>query len=196
MKIGYARVSTSEQDPELQITALKAEGCERIYVDRISGATKNRPELDAMMAALRHGDTVVVWKLDRLGRSVRNLIDLVETFHQTGVDFVCVTDKIDTSTAAGRLFFTIAGAFAEYERSIISERTLAGLAVARKHGRVGGNRPKLNSSRQAQARAMLGQDIPIRDICDTLGVSRQTLYRYIPGGRSAVEGTNQEAVSC
>ena len=133
MKIGYARVSTLDQKLELQISGLEKYGCERIFEEKKSAA-KERPELDKMVAQLRKGDVVVVWKLDRLGRSLRHLVNLVGSFKEMGVQFVSLNDNIDTTTSQGRLMFNLFATFAEFERELISERTKAGLANARAHG--------------------------------------------------------------
>ena len=183
MQIGYARVSTFDQDLSLQRDALEATGCERIFADTISGAKANRPQLAAACDHLRAGDTLVVWRLDRLGRSLSELIDLMTQLHKEGIAFRSLTEQIDTTTSGGKLIFHIFGALAEFERELIRERTQAGLAAARARGRKGG-RPKLLDKRKvAMAQALYDSgEHSIKDICQTLGVSRATLYRYIKVG--------------
>jgi DNA invertase Pin-like site-specific DNA recombinase len=141
--IGYARVSTTDQKAELQVDALTAAGCDRVFTDKASGSLASRLQLDRMLDQLRPGDVVVVWRLDRLGRSLKNLIAMVEDLAERGVGFRSLTESIDTTTANGKLFFSIMGALAEFERELIRERTLAGLEAARARGRVGGRPPKI-----------------------------------------------------
>ena len=183
MKLGYARVSTDDQSLDLQLDALRQAGCEKIYQERASGSRDDRPQLAALLAALQPGDSVVVWKLDRLGRSTRHLIDLVNQFQQQQVDFVCLTLGVDTSTSMGRLVFTIFAGFAEFERELIRERTNAGLAAARARGRQGGRRPGLTPEQQKKARAarMLydARQLRAEEIAEQLGISRSTLYKYL-----------------
>src|SRR5664279_784631 len=152
--IGYARVSTDDQSAALQEDALKQAGCIRVFTDHASGAKASRPELDKMLDQLRPGDVVVVWRLDRLGRSLKNLIALVETLADRGVGFRSLSESIDTTTANGRLFFSIMGALAEFERDLIRERTHAGLAAARARGRVGGRPSVMNAKKIATARKL------------------------------------------
>jgi DNA invertase Pin-like site-specific DNA recombinase len=182
MLMGYARVSTTDQNPDLQIDALKHAGCERIFTDTISGAKTQRPELDRLMQSLRSGDTVVVWRLDRLGRSLQHLIALVQELDQQGVGFRSLTESIDTTTSGGKLIFHIFGALAEFERNVIRERTKAGLDAARLRGRTGGRKPHpvlSNPKHLAVARKLYANQTPIEDICATLKVSRSTLFRYL-----------------
>ncbi|MEP1781632.1 recombinase family protein [Reichenbachiella sp.] len=182
MKIGYARVSTQDQKLELQIAELEKYGCEKLYKEKKS-AIKERPELDKMLAHLRSGDAVVVWKLDRLGRSLRHLIDLVALFKEKKVDFISLNDNIDTTTIQGRLIFNIFASFAEFERELISERTKAGLKAAREKGRVGGRKPGLTDAAKTKAWAAhhLAQqaELSATDIIKQLGVSKATYYRYL-----------------
>jgi DNA invertase Pin-like site-specific DNA recombinase len=180
MLIGYTRVSTTDQSPQLQLDALKAAGCGRIFTDTVSGAKSERPGLTEALSYVRAGDTLVVWKLDRLGRSLQHLIATITHLHNRGVGFRSLTENIDTTTSGGKLIFHIFGALAEFERDIIRERTTAGLAAARARGRNGG-RPKLLSPRQlAHAQALYNDKTnSIADICKTLGISRATLYRSI-----------------
>ena len=183
MKFGYARVSTKEQVLDLQIDALKKAGCKKIYQEKITGAKADRPELLKMTSQLREGDTVIVWKLDRLGRSLRDLVNLIEKFNAQGVGFLSLQDNIDTTTPTGKLTFHIFAALAEFERDIISERTKAGLAAARARGRKGG-RPK-GLSKKAQDKARLAeslykeQKLTIAEVCEHLHISKPTLYRYL-----------------
>ncbi len=178
MLIGYARVSTEDQSLELQLDALSQAGAGKVFTDKIS-AIKTRPGLDEALAYARESDVLVVWKLDRLGRTVKGLIDLVETLQKRGVEFRSLTDGIDTSTAAGRFFFHVMAALAEMERELIRERTNAGLAAARARGRQGGRRPKMTSSKITAARQLLDAGRPAQEVADNLGVSRATLYRSL-----------------
>ena len=178
MRIGYARVSTEDQLLDRQIDALRAAGCERIYAEKITGKSKSRPELDRMMDAIREGDTVVVVKLDRIGRNTKHLIDLAESFDRSGVDFVSLGDSIDTRSATGRLFFSILAAIAQFEADLNSERTKEGLAAARARGRIGG-RPKVDSEAIERALRMYASGtFSLAEITDMTGVSKTTLYRY------------------
>ncbi|KZQ82615.1 DNA-invertase, partial [Enterobacter roggenkampii] len=155
MLIGYVRVSTNDQNTALQRNALDSAGCELIFEDKMSGKTSERPGLKKVLRTLSEGDTLVVWKLDRLGRSMRHLVTLIEDLRSRGVNFRSLTDSIDTSTAMGRFFFHVMGALAEMERELIVERTRAGLAAARQQGRIGGRRPKLTVQQWAQAGRLL-----------------------------------------
>lgn len=183
MKIGYARVSTKDQSLNLQIDALKKAGCKKIYSEHISGAKSDRPKLQEMITHLREGDSVVVWKLDRLGRSLRDLVNLVSQFQESGIGFLSLQDYIDTTTPTGKLTFHIFAALAEFERDIISSRTKAGLEAARARGRKGG-RPK-GLSKKAQDKARLAESLyvekerSISEICNHLDISKPTLYRYL-----------------
>ena len=189
MLVGYARVSSRDQNPDLQLDALKGAGCERVFVEKASGANRDRPELRAALDYARKGDTLVVWKLDRLARSTRQLIETVEDLQTRGIGFRCVTqNEIDTTTAGGRLVFTIFGAIAEFEREIIRERTRAGLEAAHARGRKGGRPKGLTDADLKIARTLLrDRDITVADVARQLGVAPATLYRHIPGGRAAVE---------
>jgi len=179
-KIGYARVSTLQQDEALQLDALPAAGCDRIFVDKASGKLESRPALDDLLAQARRGDSLVVWRLDRLGRSLRHLIDVVADLERRGVGFVSLTESLDTTTPGGRLLFHLMGALAQFERELIRERTLAGLAAARTRGRTGG-RPtvwtedKLRTAQVMQASG--GYDVT--SIAKVLGVSRASVYRAL-----------------
>ena len=183
MKIGYARVSTKDQKLEMQLKALKSHGCELIFKEKKS-AVKERPELDAMIDQLRKNDQVVVWKLDRLGRSLRHLVNLVNKFNEMGVQFVSLNDNIDTTTAQGRLMFNLFASFSEFERELISERTKAGLENAGARGRKGGRKPglsKANKQKAWNARYLFQNrpDMSVKDIQIELGISKGTYYRYI-----------------
>lgn len=184
MKIGYARVSTQDQNLDLQTDALKKAGCERIYQEQVSGSGKlPRPELDRLLENIREGDMVMVWKLDRLGRSLKNLIELVNLFNEKGVGFVSLNDPVDTTTAQGRLVFNIFASLAEFEREIIRERTMAGLAAARARGRVGGRRKGLSLAAQKTALAAetlyKEQKFTVKEMCERLSISRATFYAYL-----------------
>ena len=187
MLVGYARVSTLDQNPALQINALKGAGCERIFTEKASGAQRDRPELSAALDYIRAGDTLVVWKLDRLARSMRQLIETVEDLHARGIELRSLTESIDTATPGGRLVFHIFGALAEFERAVIRERTSAGLQAARERGKKGGRPRTLGPKDLAAAKALLADPaIRVEDVAARLKVSPATLYRYLPGGRSAV----------
>ena len=182
--IGYARVSTTDQKAELQIDALKAAGCDRVFTDKAPGSLANRPQLDRMLDHLRPGDVVVVWRLDRLGRSLKNLINLVENLADREVGFSSLTESIDTTTANGKLFFSIMGALAEFERELIRERTLAGLAAARARGRMGGRPSKMTPDKIKVAREMYdSKQHTVEAIARTIGVSRKTVYRHLTAVR-------------
>jgi DNA invertase Pin-like site-specific DNA recombinase len=180
MLIGYARVSTTDQNLALQKEALEKAGCERIYEDTISGTRAERPGLAKALEMLRRGDTLVVWKLDRLGRSVKNLITLVGEINVNGIHFRSLTDSIDTGTPSGRFFFHVMASLAEMERELIIERTRAGLEVARALGRKGGRKRTMTDSKIDSAKKLLSSGVPPRDVAKDLGVSLATLYRWIP----------------
>jgi DNA invertase Pin-like site-specific DNA recombinase len=187
-RIGYARGSTRDQHPEAQGERLKAAGCTRVYVDHgASGAKASRPEWDKCLERLEPGDTLVCVKLDRIGRSVRNLIDVANLLETRGVDLVCLDQPIDTTSAQGKLFFTILAAFAEFERALIIERTKDGLAATAARGRNGGRKARLNESQVTYARQLRAEGKSVREIGVTLAemanqdkpVSRQTVYRAL-----------------
>ena len=187
MLVGYARVSTQDQTPQLQLDALTAATCERCFVEKASGAQRERPELTAALDYMREGDTLVVWKLDRLARSLKQLIETVEALETRRIGFRSLTEDIDTTTPGGRLVFHLFASLAEFERSIIRERTLAGLIAARARGRTGGRPPSLKPKDLTAARALLADpDIMVEDVARRLGVSPATLYRHLPGGRGAL----------
>ena len=180
MLIGYARVSTQDQNLSLQLEALKKAGCEKIFKDKTSGSRADRPGLNKALELLRKDDTLIVWKLDRLGRSVKHLVNLVGELRQEGVQFKSITDSIDTGTPSGRFFFHVMASLAEMERELTIERTRAGLETARKLGRKGGRRRKMTESKVASAKKLLLNGVPPKDVAKNLGVSVPTLYRWIP----------------
>src|ERR1017187_7405197 len=155
MLIGYARVSTNDQETATQVAALKATGCERIYREKASGGRWDRPELHRLLDQLREDDVLVVWKLDRLSRSLRDVLTIMERLTETKAGFRSLTEAIDTTTPAGRMMMQMVGAFAEFERAMLRERTKAGLDSARREGRIGGRRPKLSPQQQAEIRRMV-----------------------------------------
>ncbi len=188
--IGYARVSTREQTVAAQLDALQGSDCSRVFEETASGASRDRPQLAAAMDYMREGDTLVVWKLDRLARSLKQLIETVEDLDRRGIGFRSLTEAIDTTTAGGRLVFQIFGALAEFERGVIRERTRAGLNAARARGRTGGRPPKLNADDLKAAKAMLADpEINVEEIARRLGVSAATLYRHMPAPRATYGGS-------
>ena len=188
MLIGYARVSTRDQKPHLQVDALQEAGCERIFQETVSGAKRERPELQSALDFMRTGDTLVIWKLDRLARSTRQLLDTVEGLARRGIGLKALTQDIDTTTAGGRLIFTVFSAIAEFEREIIRERTRAGLDAAHSRGRKGGRPRALVEKDLKQARALLTDpEITVEDVARRLGVGPSTLYRYLPAARQTAQ---------
>lgn len=184
MIIGYARVSTYEQSTNLQLDALKNAGCEKIYEEKASGAQRDRPELKAILEFARTGDTIIVWRLDRLARSLKQLIETVEDLDKRGISFKSLTENIDTSTSGGRLIFHIFASLAEFERSLIKERTMAGLAAARARGKTGGRPSKLSDKDIEMAKTLLkNPEITVAEVAKKIGVSYATLYRHIPKAR-------------
>jgi DNA invertase Pin-like site-specific DNA recombinase len=181
MKIGYVRVSKQEQNEELQIDALKEVGCEKWFLDKMTGSKAERKGLNEALEYLRPGDTFMVWKLDRAGRSLPHLMELLKDLQARNIEFVSITEQIDTTTPGGKLIFHLMGALAEFEHDLIRERTNAGLAAARARGRVGGRPRKLKTNGKiALARRMfVEQSHSIPEICAMLGISRATLYRYL-----------------
>lgn len=180
MLIGYARVSTLEQNISLQIEALTSAGCGRVYDDRLSGAKSDRPGLAKALDMARAGDTLVVWKLDRLGRSVQHLVGMVADLEKRGIQLKSLTDNIDTGTPSGMFFFHMMASLSQMERSLTIERTRAGLESARRQGRVGGRPRTMTASKIASAKAMLLSGIKHTDVAHNLGVSIPTLYRWVP----------------
>lgn len=180
MLIGYARVSTADQDPALQLDALGLAGAQRVFTDHgVSGSVASRPELDRCLEQLREGDTLVVWRLDRLARSLRNLLALVETLTQRGVHLRSLTESIDTGSASGRMILSVFGALAEFERELIRERTAAGLDAARSRGAKLGRPASLTGDQLAQARTLVTAGHRVPEVARTLGVGRSTLYRAL-----------------
>lgn len=188
MLVGYARVSTQDQNPAMQLDALTAAGCERLFTEKASGAQRDRPELAAALSFMRKGDSLVVWRLDRLARSLPQLIETVAQLESEGIGLRSLTEAIDTTTAGGKLIFHIFGALAEFERSVIRERTRAGLKAARERGRKGGRPPALSAADLTAAKAMLRDpEITVAEVASRLKVSPATLYRHLPGGRGTLE---------
>ncbi|HEY0838282.1 MAG TPA: recombinase family protein [Azospirillum sp.] len=186
--LGYARVSTDDQKLDLQLAALTAAGvdAEQIRTDQMSGSTTARPGLMAVIKAAREGDVIVVWRLDRLGRSIRDLLNLIDQLRERGVGLRSLTEALDTETATGRLVLHVLAAIGEFERALIRERTTAGLAAARAKSRIGGARKKLSPAQVAMAKALLRNDdtMSLAEVAGQFGVSKATLLRYIPGGRA------------
>jgi DNA invertase Pin-like site-specific DNA recombinase len=187
MKIGYARVSTKDQNLEMQIDALTKVGCEEIFEEKISALNNQRPALNKLLEKLRKGDLVIVWKLDRLGRSLRDLLNMISSFQTEGIGFISLQDHIDTTTAQGRLIFNIFASLAEFERELIRERTKAGIEAAKLRGRIGGRRPGLSATARKKAleakNLFLDLDpktkLTITEICKELIISRATFYNYL-----------------
>src|SRR3954466_15274339 len=181
MDVGYASISTGEQTLDLQLDALRKVGCGKVYQETASGAKADRPVLEEVLGYLRTGDTLVVWRLDRLGRSLQHLIEVVAQLAERGIGFKSLTEQIDTTTPGGKLIFHIFGSLAEFERDLIRERTHAGLAAARARGRLGGRPRKLADAKQLELARTLyeGGETDIETICQTLGISRATLYRVL-----------------
>jgi DNA invertase Pin-like site-specific DNA recombinase len=185
MRIGYARVSTADQHLALQLEALEQSGCTKVFQEVASGAHGERQALTAALEYLRDGDTLVVWRLDRLGRSLGHLITLLNTLHSRQIGLHSVVEAIDTTTATGQFFFQVTGAFAELERNLLRERTLAGLASARRRGRRGGRPKAIDRETFALALQLYeARTISVQHICDRLGIARRTLYRYLVAHRA------------
>ncbi|MBT1173915.1 recombinase family protein [Bifidobacterium sp. MA2] len=179
-RFGYARISTAGQSADLQIDALERAGCDRVFVDTASGVKAHRPELDHMIELLREGDVVVVWRLDRLGRSMQNLVALMNRFQEMGVGFVSLTESIDTTTPGGMLTFNLFAALSQFERDLISERTKAGLEAARARGRRGGRPAKVGGKDVREIRRLYDSRIlTVKQIADLMHVSRSTVYRVL-----------------
>ena len=177
VRIGYARVSTCDQSTALQLDALREAGCTHVFEDKITGISRKRPGLEQALRLIGQGDELVVWKLDRLGRSLRHLTDISEQLHAKGANFVSLADGIHTGTHVGDFFFHILGAIAEFERTLIIERTRAGLTAARRRGRPLGRKPKLNAADIAAARAMMAGGMKAAAVAQRLAVGRATLFR-------------------
>lgn len=180
MKIGYARVSTDDQNLNLQIDALSKSGCDQIWQEKVSGRNLERPELQACLKSLRAGDCLVVWRLDRLGRSLNDLVKIVADLQARGVHFESVTEKIETVSATGKLTFHLFAALAEFERNLIRERTLSGLAASRARGVKGGRKPKLSKADKDQIRVLMNdKTLKVTDIAKRFGVSRMSVYNAL-----------------
>jgi DNA invertase Pin-like site-specific DNA recombinase len=180
MLIGYARVSTGEQNLDLQVDALKQAGCGEVYTDEMSGIKAERPGLQKALAYARTGDTLVVWRLDRLGRSLKDLVQRVEDLQKRGIGFRSLHETIDTTSSVGKFQFHVFSALAEFERDLIRDRTMAGLRAARERGRRGGRRHSLTPEQISMAaRLIKSREVPVSDICKILKVSKPTLYRYV-----------------
>lgn len=180
MKIGYARVSTLDQNENLQLDTLKAAGCEKIFIDHASGAKASRPELDHMLDVLRAGDSVIVWKLDRLGRSTQNLVALINQFQDKNIGFQSLTENMDTTTPGGVLIFTVFAAMAQFERDLIRERTRAGLTAAHMRGRKGGRPSKLSSAQiKAIQKLYECKTLTVQQTAQQYNVSRKTIYNVL-----------------
>ncbi|NTE37649.1 recombinase family protein [Agrobacterium tumefaciens] len=185
MLIGYARVSTQEQSTQSQEDALRAAGCERIFIEAASGARADRPELGKALEFMREGDQLVVWKLDRLARSLLQLVEIVMKLKERNIEFRSLTDQIDTASAGGRLQFHIFSAFAEFERDLVRERTKAGLIAAQKKGRIGGRPKALSEEDVIQARALMRDGrFTSKEVAKRFNISLSTLYKYVPAERS------------
>ena len=180
MRVGYIRTSKKDQNPQLQRRDLLAAGCQKVFEEQISSRKAQRPELRAALEYVREGDALVVWKLDRFGRSMQELIELVGDLKERGVEFVSLRESIDTTTPGGKLVFQVFGAVAEFERDLVLERTVAGLEAARARGRRGGRPRALDESKAKLARRLKAEgEHSVEEICSMLGVGRSTLYRYL-----------------
>lgn len=180
MRVGYIRTSKKDQNPDLQRRELEDFGCKKVFEEQISSRKADRPELRAALDYCREGDELVVWKLDRFGRSLKELIELVNGVRERGIEFVSLRESLDTTTPGGKLVFHVFGAVAEFERDIIRERTIAGLEAARARGRKGGRKPVMDEKKLALASKMLkNKEIPVGEVCEAVGVSRSTLYRHL-----------------
>lgn len=175
---GYSRVSTNDQTSNLQTDALEGVGCIKIFSDTMSGATTQRPGLEACLEHLRPGDTLAVWRIDRVGRSLTHLLEILDTLHHQEIEFISLSEGIDTRTPAGRMVYSIMGALAEYERCLIRERVKSGLDAARRRGRIGGRKPVVTTSKAEAIKALKAQDIPIKEICASLGISERSYFRH------------------
>lgn len=180
MIVGYARVSTEEQKLDLQLDALRKAGCEKIFKDKVSGVSTERPGLEGAISFARAGDTLVVWRLDRFGRSLKDLVSRIEELRKRDIGFRSIQESVETTSATGKLVFHIFGALAEFERDLVRQRTMAGLESARARGRLGG-RPRSMDAKKVRlaSRLMKDPDLSVREICEAVGVSSATLYRYV-----------------
>jgi DNA invertase Pin-like site-specific DNA recombinase len=184
MNIGYARVSTIDQNLDLQLDALKQAGCEQVFTDKITGTKFDRPQLEELKKILRSGDTVIVWKMDRMGRGLRDMIIIMKEFEDKGVGFKSITEGIDTTTNTGKLVFHIFASLAEFERNLIVERTKAGLKAGRARGKVGGRPRKLSEEQRELLRKMHADiTIPLSTITETFGISKQMIYQVVNEGK-------------
>jgi DNA invertase Pin-like site-specific DNA recombinase len=183
MLVGYARISTQDQNLELQFSALNKVGCEKIHQDPLPETRNNRARLQLILEGLRKGDTLVVWKLDRLGLTVKGLIDLITQFHQKGIHFKSITDNLDTATPSGHFFFHIMSSFAQMEKTLMAERTRVGLIAAKSQGKMGGRKRKMTQSKIESAKNLLASGILPKDVAHHLGISVPTLYRWIPASK-------------
>jgi DNA invertase Pin-like site-specific DNA recombinase len=180
MKVGYTRISTEDQNHDLQLDALKNAGCKIFFSDKASGGKADRPGLIKALDYLRQGDCLIVWKLDRLGRNLKHLIEVVEDLKSKKIGFMSLQDGLDTTTNGGKFVFQIFGAMAEFERDLIRERTKAGLDAARARGRTGGRKEKLNDTQVAALKTMYeSKNHSLSEICSTFGITKPTLYRYL-----------------
>jgi len=180
MKIGYARVSTEDQTVQAQVDALEAAGCDRIFTEVASGAKKDRPILNDAIQFLRDGDVLVCYKLDRVARSLPHLIAIMDSLNERNIGFQSLTEDINTTTPSGKLIFHIFGAISEFERDLIKERTMSGLAAARRRGRIGGRPKAMTDQKKIAAIKLLSSGTPAKDVAETIGVSLPTLYRHCP----------------
>jgi len=180
MFVGYARVSTQDQNPYLQEDALRKAGCDRVFIEKAGGAKAARPQLTEALNYMRQGDTLVVWRLDRLGRSLKQLVGAINMFNENSIGFISLKENIDTTTTGGKLVFHIFAALAEFERDVIRERTQAGLAAARARGRLGG-RPRIMDQKKVDLARSLYKEgkLTVEEICNMIHVSRATFYRYV-----------------
>lgn len=181
--IGYARVSTTDQDPALQLDALRKAGCEKLFEDTASGVKTDRPGLAEVIRYSRDGDTLTVWKLDRLGRSMKHLIEIITELEAKGVGFRSITENIDTTTSGGRLVFHLFGALAQFERDLIRERTRAGLNAASERGRRGGRQAVVTAEKLAKARQYLASGLNVREAAARLKIGKTALYQAIKNGK-------------
>lgn len=182
--VGYARVSTQDQDPAMQVDALQAADAERVFTEHASGAKTERPQLSACLDYLRPGDSLAVWRLDRLGRSLPHLLEVVDGLRERGIHFRSLTEGFDTSTPGGKMIFHVLGALAEMERALIQERTRAGLAAARARGRVGGRKTVMTPAKARSIRALIEAETPLTEVAASLGVGRAALYRWLERDKS------------